>query len=78
MLSYQLKKLSRKVLRVKFETIFLLVNMLFFTYCIIYHITLNGFELDKVIYEMIIYYSLTIVLSYAIKDIRKDLLNTLK
>lgn len=78
MLSYQLKKLSRKVLRVKFETIFLLVNMLFFTYCIIYHITLNGFELDKVIYEMIIYYSLTITLSYAIKDIRKDLINTLK
>lgn len=78
MLSYQLKKVLRKVLRVKFETIFLLVNMLFFTYCIIYHITLNGFELDKVIYEMIIYYSLTIVLSYAIKDIRKDLITTLK
>ena len=78
MLSYQLKKLSRKVLRVKFETIFLLVNMLFFTYCIIYHITLNGFELDKVIYEMIIYYSLTITLSYSIRYIRKDLINTLK
>lgn len=78
MLSYQLKKLSRKVLRVKFETIFLLVNMLFFTYCIIYHISLNGFELDKVIYEMIIYYSLTITLSYSIRYIRKDLINTLK
>ena len=78
MLSYQLKKLSRKVLRVKFERLFLLVNMLFFTYCIVYHICLNGFELDKVIYEMIIYYSLTIMLSYAIKDIRKDLINTLK
>lgn len=78
MLSYQLKKLSRKVLRVKFETIFLLVNMLLFTYCIIHHISLNGFELDKVIYEMIIYYSLTLTLSYAIKDIRKDLINTLK
>lgn len=78
MLSYQLKKLSRKVLRVKFENIFLLVNMLFFTYCIIYHITLNGFELDKVIYEMIIYYSLTITLSYSIRYIRKDLINTLK
>ena len=78
MLSYQLKKLSRKVLRVKFETIFLLVNMLFFTYCIIYHITLNGFELDKVIYEMIIYYTLTITLSYSIRYIRKDLITTLK
>lgn len=78
MLSYKLKKLSRKVLRVKFETIFLLVNMLFFTYCIVYHISINGFELDKVIYEMIIYYSLTITLSYSIRYIRKDLINTLK
>ena len=78
MLSYQLKKVLRKVLRVKFEVIFLLINMLFFTYCIIYHIALNGFDLINVIYEILIYYSLTLVLSYSIKDIRKDLINTLK
>lgn len=78
MLSYQLKKVLRKVLRVKFEIIFLLVNMLFFTYCIIYHIGLNGFDLINVIYEILIYYTLTIILSYSIKDIRKDLINTLK
>ena len=78
MLSYQLKKVLRKVLRVKFEVIFLLINMLFFTYCIIYHINLNGFELKNVIYEILIYYTLTITLSYSIKDIRKDLINTLK
>lgn len=78
MLSYHLKKVLRKVLKVKFEVIFLLINMLFFTYCIIYHIALNGFDLKKVIYEMIIYYTLSITLSYSIKDIRKDLINTLK
>lgn len=78
MLSYQLKKVLRKVLRVKFEVIFLLINMLFFTYCIIYHIGLNGFDLINVIYEILIYYTLTIILSYSIKDIRKDLINTLK
>ena len=78
MLSYQLKKVLRKVLKVKFEIIFLLINMLFFTYCIIYHINLNGFDLINVIYEILIYYSLTLVLSYSIKDIRKDLINTLK
>lgn len=78
MLSYQLKKVLRKVLRVKFEIIFLLINMLFFTYCITYHIALNGFNLINVIYEILIYYTLTITLSYSIKDIRKDLINTLK
>lgn len=78
MLSYQFKKVLRKVLRVKFEIIFLLVNMLFFTYCIIYHIALNGFDLINVIYEILIYYGLTLVLSYSIKDIRKDLINSLK
>lgn len=78
MLSYQLKKVLRKVLRVKFEVIFLLINILFFAYCIIYHINLNGFDLINVIYEILIYYTLTITLSYSIKDIRKDLINTLK
>ena len=78
MLSYQLKKVLRKVLKVKFEVIFLLINMLFFTYCIIYHVALNGFNLINVIYEILIYYTLTITLSYSIKDIRKDLINTLK
>lgn len=78
MLSYQLKKVLRKVLRVKFEIIFLLVNMLFFTYCVIYHIGLNGFNLINVIYEILIYYTLTITLSYSIRYVRKDLINTLK
>ena len=78
MLSYQLKKVLRKVLRVKFEVIFLLINMLFFTYCIIYHISLNGFNLINVIYEILIYYALTITLSYSIRYVRKDLINTLK
>ena len=78
MLSYQLKKVLRKVLRVKFEIIFLLVNMLLFTYCIIYNIALNGFNLINVIYEILIYYTLTITLSYSIRYVRKDLINTLK
>lgn len=78
MLSYQLKKLSRKVLHFKFERLFLLFNMLFFTYCIVYHIIRNGFVLHNVIYEMIIYYTLTITLSYSIRYIRKDLITTLK
>lgn len=78
MLSYQLKKVLRKVLRVKFEVILLSINMLFFAYCIIYHIALNGFDLINVIYEILIYYTLTIILSYSIKDIRKDLIDTLK
>lgn len=78
MLSYQLKKVLRKVLKVKFEIIFLLVNMLFFTYCIIYHIALNGFNLINVMYEILVYYTLTITLSYSIKYVRKDLINTLK
>ena len=75
---YQLKKVLRKVLRVKFEVILLSINMLFFAYCIIYHIALNGFDLINVIYEILIYYTLTIILSYSIKDIRKDLIDTLK
>ena len=78
MLSYQLKKVLRKVLRVKFEVIFLLINILFFAYCIIYHIALNGFNLINVIYEILIYYTLTITLSYSIRYVRKDLINSLK
>ena len=78
MLSYQFKKVLRKVLKVKFEVIFLLINMLFFAYCIIYHIALNGFNLINVIYEILIYYSLTLMLSYSIRYVRKDLINTLK
>lgn len=78
MLSYQLKKVLRKVLKVKFEVIFLLINMLFFTYCIIYHINLNGFNLINVMYEILVYYTLTITLSYSIRYVRKDLINTLK
>lgn len=78
MLSLKVKNMLRKVLRVKFEIIVLLINMLLFTYAIIYHITLNGFDIINVLFEMLFYYTLTIVLSYSIKDIRKDLINTLK
>lgn len=73
MLSLKVKKMLGKVLRVKFEIVFLLINMLFFTYCIIYHITLNGFNIVNVLFEMLFYYTLTLTLSYSIKDIRKDL-----
>lgn len=73
MLSLMIKNIFRKVLSIKFEIIFLIFNMLVFTYAIIYHIVLNGFNIVSVLFEVLFYYTLTIVLSYSIKDIRKDL-----
>ena len=73
MLSLKVKKILKGVLNIKIENILLIFNMLFFTYCIIYHIALNGFNIINVLFEMLFYYTMTIVLSYAIKDIRKDL-----
>lgn len=56
----------------KYELIVLIILSLFNTYCIIYHITLNGFNLINIIKEIMIYYSLTFMIYYITKDIRKN------
>lgn len=56
----------------KYELIVLIILSLFNTYCIIYHITLNGFNLINVMKEIMIYYSLTFMIYYITKDIRKN------
>ena len=39
----------------KYELLVLIILSLFDIYCIIYHITLNGFNLTNIIREIIIY-----------------------
>ena len=56
----------------KYELIVLIILSLFDIYCIIYHITLNGFNLIHITQEIIIYFSLTFVMYYITKDIRKN------
>ena len=56
----------------KYELIVLIILSLFNTYCIIYHITLNGFNLINIMQEIMIYYSLTFMIYYITKDIRKN------
>lgn len=56
----------------KYELIVLITLSLFDIYCIIYHITLNGFNLINITQEIIIYYSLTFMIYYITKDIRKN------
>lgn len=73
MLSLKNKKNIKKVLSIKFENILLIFNLLFFTYCMIYHIALNGIDITNILIEMLVYYSLSFTLSYSIKNVRKDL-----
>ncbi len=56
----------------KYELVVLVILSLFNTYCIIYHITLNGFNLINIMKEIMIYYSLTFMIYYITKDIRKN------
>lgn len=56
----------------KWELIVLITLLLFNNYCIIYHITLNGFNLINITQEIMIYYSLTFMIYYITKDIRKN------
>ena len=56
----------------KYELIVLIILSLFNTYCIIYHITLNGFNLINIMKEIMIYYSLTFMIYYITKDIRRN------
>ena len=56
----------------KYELIVLITLSLFDIYCIIYHITLNGFNLINITQEILIYYSLTFMIYYITKDIRKN------
>ena len=56
----------------KYELIVLITLSLFDIYCIIYHITLNGFNLIHITQEIVIYFSLTFVMYYITKDIRKN------
>ena len=56
----------------KWELIVLITLLLFNNYCIIYHITLNGFNLINITQETMIYYSLTFMIYYITKDIRKN------
>ena len=54
----------------KYELIVLITLSLFNLYCIIYHITLNGFNLTNITQEIMIYYSLTFAMYYITKDIK--------
>ena len=56
----------------KYELIVLITLSLFNLYCIIYHITLNGFNLINILKEIVIYYLLTFMIYYITKDIRKN------
>ena len=56
----------------KYELIVLITLSLFNIYCIIYHITLNGFNLIHIIQEIVIYYLITFMIYYITKDIRKN------
>lgn len=56
----------------KFELLVLITLLTFNIYCIIYHITLNGFNLNNVLFEIIIYSMFTFVFYYIAKDIRKN------
>ena len=56
----------------KWELVVLMLMSAFNTYCIIYHITLNGFNLTNILKEIVIYYLLTFMIYYITKDIRKN------
>lgn len=56
----------------KYELIVLIILSLFNTYCIIYHITLNGFNLINIMKEIMIYSLITFMIYYITKDIRKN------
>lgn len=56
----------------KYELIILIIMLLFDNYCMIYHITLNGFNLINILKEIMIYYSLSFMIYYIVKDIRKN------
>jgi len=56
----------------KYELLVLITLSLFDIYCIIYHITLNGFNLTNIIKEIMIYSLITFMIYYITKDIRKN------
>lgn len=74
MLSYQLKKVLRKVIVFKFELIITFIYVLFNIYCIVYHIYLNGFNLYNFSLELIIYTLMTCLCYISFKAIRVELL----
>lgn len=74
MLSYQLKKVLRKVITFKFELIITFIYVLFNIYCIVYHIYLNGFNLYNFNLELIIYTLMTCLCYVSFKAIRIELL----
>lgn len=56
----------------KWELLVLIIISIFNIYCIIYHITLNGFNLTNITHEIIIYSLITFMIYYITKDIRKN------
>lgn len=71
------KKSIRKVLKsIKWENIFALIGVIFDMICIIHHIKLNGFY-EMLGFEFIIYFGMTFILRYAIKDMRVNTKNWL-
>lgn len=56
----------------KWELLVLIIISIFNVYCIIYHITLNGFNLTNITHEIIIYSLITFMIYYITKDIRKN------
>lgn len=56
----------------KYELIQLIISTLFNIQCIILHIMRNGFQLDKIVFDIIAYFTITFMFYYIIKDIRKN------
>jgi len=70
MKSNQVKKGNKK--QFKYEMIELIILTLLNINCITSHIIRNGLQLDKIMFEIIIYFTITFMFYYLIKDIRKN------
>lgn len=78
MLSYQVKQVCRKVLKsvisFKFELLLTILVIIFNTYCISYHLYLNGFNQFNFTLELIIYTLITLMFYVSMLSLRKELL----
>lgn len=63
----------KKILSIKWGVIFGIVFGVFSIYAMIKHQIINGFDRTKLCYELLIYGSFVISMSYGIETIRKDI-----
>lgn len=63
------------ILRVKWENIIGLTVGIFFSYCIVKHMVINGLVLNILIQEIIVYGLATLIAYYGFKVIRQLLLD---